>query len=109
MQQLNVRLSIPIPADQVLISRIELAELQSNELRGTYWTMKDLEARTNKKQDWLKENVLFVPRLKEQLDVSKGGFVYYPQKSGEKWSFQASKMAAFLEENFYLIFGERKG
>lgn len=89
----------------MLITKVELEELRHQELSGVYWTMRDLESRTNKKQNWLKENVLFVPRIKEQLDVSKGGFVYYPKKSGEKWSFLASKMAKFLDENFYLIYG----
>lgn len=105
MQQLNVNLSIPIPADHVLISKVELEELQKDRLLGTYWTMKDLEVRTNKKQEWLKENLLYVPRFKESLDVKNGGFVYYPSKSGEKWSFHASKMAIFLDKNFHLIFG----
>ncbi|PIC80515.1 hypothetical protein CSV75_01605 [Sporosarcina sp. P18a] len=105
MQQLNVNLSIDIPSDYVLISKIELEDLQKEQLLGTYWTMKDLEVRTSKKQVWLKENLLYVPRLKESLDVKNGGFVYYPSKSGEKWSFQASEMAKFLDKNFCLIFG----
>lgn len=105
MQQLEVSMTIPIPADQVLISKVELEDLRKQELFGVYWSMKDLENRTNKKQDWLKENVLLVPRFKENLDVENGGFVYYPKKSGEKWSFLASEMSKFLDSNFYLIFG----
>lgn len=108
MQQLNVNLSIPIPSDHVLISKVELENLQKQELAGVYWNMKDLETRTNKKQDWLKDNVLLVPRFKEKLDSENGGFVYYPKRSGEKWSFQATKMTQFLDENFYLIFGGGK-
>ena len=108
MQQLNVSFSIPIPSDHVLISKVELEDLQKDQLLGAYWTMKDLESRTNKKQEWLKENLLYVPKLKELLDVKNGGFVYYPSKSGEKWSFQASEMAKFLDKNFCLIFGGRK-
>ncbi|MFF2794008.1 DUF771 domain-containing protein [Lysinibacillus xylanilyticus] len=30
--------------------------------------MKDLEHRTNKKQVWLKENILYSSRFKKQLD-----------------------------------------
>lgn len=105
MQQLSVSLSIPIPSDHVLISKIELEDLRNKELVGVYWTMKDLEKRTNKKQEWLKDNILFPPRFKEKLDVNNGGFVYYPKKSGEKWSFLATEMANFLNQNFHLIFG----
>lgn len=108
MQQLTVNLSIPIPADQVLISKIELEDLRESQLIGTYWNMKDLESRTNKKQEWLKDNVLFQPKFKAVLDVKDGGFVYYPNKRGEVWSFKASDMAKFLDDNFYLIFGGKR-
>lgn len=106
MQQIKVSLSIPIPADSVLIEKVELEQLKQNELKGTYWNMKDLEQRTRKKQEWLKEKLLLPPRFKEVLDIKNGGFVYYPEGRGHEWSFQASKMAKFLDENFYLIFGK---
>lgn len=105
MQQLSVSLKIPIPADQVLISKIELEELQQEKLSGVYWTMKDLEKRINKKQAWIKENILYKPRFKEKLDIKNGGFVFYPEAQGQTWSFQANKMAQFLDENFNRIFG----
>lgn len=107
MQNIKVELTIPIPSDSVIVSKVYLEELERNQLTGVYWTMKDLESRTNKKQDWLKDNILLRPHFKKQLDVKNGGFVYYPNKSGEKWSFLASGMAKFLDENFYLIFGGR--
>lgn len=104
VQQLQVNLTIPIPADQVLISKIELAELKANELQGVYWTMKDLENRIGKKHIWIKENILYPSRFRNILDVKKGGFVYYPEITGEKWAFQATRMAQFLEDHFYTIF-----
>lgn len=105
MQQLEVNLTIPIPADQVLISKIALQELENQSLVGVYWTMKDLEERTGKKHEWIKENILYPSKFVKVLDVKNGGCVYYPTKNGEKWTFQASKMAKFLEDNFYKIFG----
>jgi len=103
MQELEVSLSIPIPANMVLISKVELKQLKDNSLVGVYWTMKDLEQRTGKKQTWLKENILYQPRFKKQLDLEHGGFVYYPKNQGEKWTFHASKMADFLDKNFSKI------
>jgi len=105
-QHLNITLSIPISEDMVLIKKVELEKLNEQSLTGVYWTMKDLEQRTNKKQAWLKENILYPSRFKKQLDVNCGGFVYYPTKSGEKWAFLASEMSKFLEDNFYLIFSK---
>lgn len=104
MQQLQVNLTIPIPVDSVLISKVELEHLKKNELTGVYWTMQELEERTKKGHIWLKENILYKPRFKKELDSENGGFVYYPQNRGQTWSFQAGKMAAFLDKNFHLIF-----
>jgi len=105
MQQLEVNLSIPVPSDQVLISKVELQELKQQSLSGQFWNMKDLEQRTNRKQEWIKENILFPSRFRKILDSENGGFVYYPEKQGQTWSFQAKEMAAFLDKNFSKIFG----
>lgn len=108
MQQLNVQLSIPIPADTVLISKVELEELKRNELTGVYWSMQDLEQRLNKGQAWIKENILFQPRFRKILDVEHGGFVFYPKAKGQNWSFHALKMAEFLDKRFADIFKSTK-
>lgn len=99
-QSLNVELSIPIPADKVLISKVELEELKEQSLSGVYWSMKDLEKRVNKSDKWIKENILYQPKFKKELE----SFVYYPKSQGQTWSFQASKMAKFLDDNFHRIF-----
>ncbi|MGG2057376.1 DUF771 domain-containing protein [Lysinibacillus pakistanensis] len=105
MQQLQVNLTISIPEEYVLITKVEYDQLQQEKLSGQYWTMKDLEQRINKEYRWIKENVLYPSKFKKVLDVKEGGFVYYPEITGEKWSFHAPKMAKFLDDNFHLIFG----
>ncbi|GGB43393.1 hypothetical protein GCM10011409_21260 [Lentibacillus populi] len=105
MQQLNVNLTIPVPTDQVLISKIELEELQQESLSGVYWNMKDLSKRINKSDRWIKDNILYRPRFKKILDTENGGFVYYPKNQGQTWSFQAKEMARFLDKHFIQIFG----
>lgn len=104
MQQLTVQLSIPIPADSVLISRVELEDLKRNELIGVYWTMKDLENRIGRKNEWVKENILYPSRFRKILDIEHGGFVFYPKAKGQNWSFHAPKMAEFLDKYFTEIF-----
>ena len=104
MQQLSVTLTIPVPSDSILIKKVELEELKQAQLLGVYWSMKDLEQRTNKKNEWIKENILYPSKFRKILDVESGGFVYYPKSRGETWSFQASKMAEFLEKYFKEIF-----
>lgn len=103
-QQLNVSLSIPIPSDSVLISKVELEELKKDQLAGVYWSMKELERRTGRKSEWIKENILLPSKFRNVLDIERGGFVFYPKSKGQTWSFQANKMAAFLDKNFKDIF-----
>ncbi|MBU8908999.1 DUF771 domain-containing protein [Desertibacillus haloalkaliphilus] len=103
-QKLIVNLSIPIPSDSILISKVELEELKKQELLGVYWTMRDLEKRVNRKSEWIKENILYPSRFRKILDCENGGYVFYPRTQGQSWSFQANRMAKFLDENFSLIF-----
>lgn len=104
MQQLQVNLTVNVPEHLVLVEKVEYETLKESALQGIYWTMQDLENRIGKKQVWIKENILYPTKFKKQLDVMLGGFVYYPQAKGEKWSFHANKMAQFLDDNFYQIF-----
>lgn len=105
MQKIKAEVVITIPEDLVLLTRVEYEILKQNELSGVYWNMKELEKRTNKKSEWIKENILYPERFRKILDVDNGGFVYYPKTKGQHWAFQASKMAAFLDNNFDRIFG----
>lgn len=104
MQKLKAEIVISIPEDMVVITKLEYDLLKQNELVGVYWSMKDIEKRINKKQEWIKENILYPQRFKEVLDIKNGGFVYYPESKGKTWAFQATRMAEFLERNFQQIF-----
>lgn len=103
-QQLSINLTIPIPSDSVIISKVELQELKQQQLKGVYWTMKDLEVRINRKHEWIKENILYPSKFRKILDVDQGEFVFYPKSKGQTWSFHAPKMADFLDKYFQEIF-----
>ena len=104
MQQLSVDLTIPIPTDYVVVRKVDLEELKEQQLSGTYWSMKDLEQRINKKSDWIKENILYPTKFRKILDVNNGGCVFYPKSKGQQWSFHAVRTAEFLDKNFNRIF-----
>lgn len=106
MQKLSVQLSIPVPEDSKIISKVELEELKNLELTGVYWSMKELEKRINRKNEWIKDNILYPTKFRKILDVENGGFVFYPKSKGQSWSFHAAKMAKFLDKNFDKIFSE---
>lgn len=108
MQTLNLNVNVSIPDDLVIITKVELEELEKQTLLGKYWSMKDLEKQINKKHEWIKENILYPSRFKKVLDVENGGFVYYPKSKGQTWSFHALKMAKFLDEHFNSIFSQNR-
>ena len=105
-QQLSVNLTIPIPSDSILISKVELEELKQAQFSGVFWSMKDLEKRINRKSEWIKDNILYPSKFRKILDVESGGFVFYPKTKGQTWSFQASEMAKFLDKHFNNIFSK---
>jgi len=100
MQKIKFEVTVEIPSHLVLVEKSEYEALQNEKLVGKYWTLKDLEETTNRKRLWLQENILYVPRFKKELEK----FVHYPKYRGDNWLFQATKMAKFLEDNFYQIF-----
>lgn len=106
-QQLSINLTIPIPSDSVIISKVELQELKQQQLKGVYWSMKDLEMRINRKNEWIKENILYPSKFRNILDADLGGFVFYPKSKGQTWSFHALKTAEFLDKNFHKIFSQK--
>lgn len=103
-QSLLVNLSVPVPEDYVLIEKVEYQNLKAKSTAGEHWTMKKLEKKVNKSDKWIKENILYPPRFKKILDIYNGGFVYYPESQGQSWSFQATKMAEFLDKYFADIY-----
>lgn len=104
MQQLKTSLTITIPEELVLITKTKLEQLEKEKLMGLCWSMKDLEKRTNKKSEWLKEHLLYPQKFREILDTKNGGYVYYPESRGKNWSFHTCLMAKFLDRNFNKIF-----
>lgn len=98
-----IEVKIPIPAGWVLIREEENEKLLQERLLGRQWKMKDVEKVIGKDARWIRDKILYPYR--DELDVSKGGFISYPKTTGQPWSFGALKMAHWLEENQHVIFG----
>ncbi|MEX6053047.1 DUF771 domain-containing protein [Mammaliicoccus sciuri] len=65
----------------------------------TWWSMDDLTHHTGKGRKWIKENILEVPRYKEEIQQ----FAHYAETPQDRYIFVGSKMKAFLEDNFMRI------
>lgn len=100
MQSIKSEITITLPPNLVIVEKSEFEALQAEKLTGRVWTLSDLEEHTKRKRLWLQENLLFVPQFKKELEK----FTHYPVRRGDSWIFQATKMAQFLEDNFYQIF-----
>lgn len=111
LQKLNVELNVPIPNDLILIKKVDYEEMENElndkQLAGVWWNMRDLEKRLEHKNEWIKENILYPSRFRKILDVNNGGFVHYPERKGQPWTFQATKMTEFLERYFSEIFSKK--
>lgn len=99
-QELSV--TIPIPESHVIITKTEYEELLKQEIVGKYWDLKALENKIGRKRGWIEEKILYKPSFRSMLDVDENpdGFVKYPSAENRKWSFLASKMNDFIENNF---------
>lgn len=65
----------------------------------TWWSMDDLMHHTGKGRKWLRENILHVPRYKEEIQQ----FAHYAETPQDRYVFVGSKMQKFLEDNFIRI------
>lgn|SRR5699024_2371302 len=102
-QTIEAKISVPIPTGYVLVKESKLVELESNEVKGYWWSLNDVLKRINRGKTWFNDNVLNHPKWRHTIDIENGGFVYYPANQGDKYSFLPSKTIEFLEDNFSKI------
>lgn len=101
-QNLKVNLSIPIPEDLVLITKIEYEQLRKENLKGRKFNLQELSERTGISKNMLKD-LFDKPQVRRLVDVEKGGFVAYPTNPGSPYLFLASKTIDFIDSNFDML------
>jgi phage pi2 protein 07 len=102
-QSLEVTLTIPIPADMVLIKKVEYAELKEKTEEGKWWRIENVLEHTTMKRDWVDKNILKKPKWRKILDSENGGCCIYPNTT-EPYVFIADDMKKFLKKYFQDIF-----
>lgn len=101
--EINTPIQIVVPSEFKIVEAAEYEELKNRDLMGKTWSIKDLQERLQMNHpDTVKEKVLYP--FRDELDVSKGGFVRYPKVQGKKWAIQASKMSEWLEKNWNKVY-----
>lgn len=98
-QMIDVQMSIPVPADSIIIKKTEYQELVDSVNKGKWENLQWFKEKTGiYNLDNLKELILYP--YKEVLDIENGGCVYYPEVQGKPYKFLKSKTENWLEENF---------
>ncbi|MCY9807075.1 DUF771 domain-containing protein [Lentilactobacillus senioris] len=104
-QVLNVTMPVQIPDDYKLIEKSEYDDLKANEVQGKLWTKEDLrDLLGGRSFDWIKERVLYNPRLsKDYEEMKRNKFIIEAKGKGGRWLFKASEMKNFIDRNWNLI------
>ena len=106
MQMLTVNLTIPIPADSVLISKIQLEEFKRAQLEDVYWTMKDLQKRIIKNPNGLK-HIFSIQKSFEKswILIMADSFIIqnHKVKVGLFWQQKCPNFLMIILINFFLF------
>lgn len=96
MSEQKLEVSIAIPDQYVLVTKIEYNELKEKSVMGRYLTLQDLMDLTGKSKPWLNEKLLSHPRRMKDIEP----FTHFPQSRGDKWAFKEKEMRDYLDKHF---------
>lgn len=93
----------PVPVKYVLMSQQEFQTRMIDPFAGVIWDLKTVAKRLNRTPKWIKQEILYVPSLREILDVENGGPVTYSSGSGSNWRFEPHAWSKFVEDYYHAI------
>ena len=110
MDRLSVDLknvSVELPETHMIIEKENYHHLKRQASIGSYMTLNDVLKLLSVSRPWLLEHVLYNPIIRRQIDIdiSRDGFVKYPETQGGRYYFLASQTKEFFESHFKEIFG----
>lgn len=89
--------NVPIDLQgQIIVNAKEYEELKQRADYDRWWTTKDLKERYGHDLDWFKDNVLYQPKFKRNLELC----VIPAKGPGSTWQFEPTKFSAFMREEF---------
>lgn len=99
MQQ-TLTIPVQLPDDVHVITTSEYDRLAAYQTTGRMWSLKELQAWTNKGADWLKDNIIYSPKYADTVRewrrhkyLTGGGY-------GSKFHFKASVITEWLEAHW---------
>lgn len=106
-QVLKLKVDVTIPPDSVLVSKVEYEELQEADSFGRVCDLTKFANLLGKTERWASKCILNNPIFKRKIDVKNGGFVYYPETSGQSFSILEDEARKFIKNNFKTIFEQK--
>ncbi|WP_332237887.1 DUF771 domain-containing protein [Sporolactobacillus sp. KGMB 08714] len=85
-----------IVSDDVVKHEIKRLLQEEIENQKVWWHLDDVRISTGKSTNWIKDNILYQPKFKQELEK----FTHFPSNSGDKWCFLAQPMYDFLSKHF---------
>lgn len=99
----KLQLTVEIPEEYVLITRVEYEEMQRKVEVGKVETMAWFKEQVKMaNEELLKERILYPYR--EELEK----FVRYPSGKGQPWKFHKNLTMQWIENNFDKVVGRKK-
>lgn len=89
-----------LPADKVMVDKVEYLELKKAQIKGNWLTMKDFQKRSQRSPSWLRKKILSNPLFIKRHSIENGGWVHFPDSQQDHYQFKESGMTEFLEKEF---------
>lgn len=103
-QSIKAEIVFTIPADQVLISKVEYEELKEANAVGKVCDIKKFADLLDVSIATAKQKVLENDVFRRRIDEANGGFVHYPKGQGDPYTFLEDEARKFIKDNFGRIF-----
>ena len=92
-----------IPVKYILMSKAEFKQKVVDPFAGVVWDLKTVAKRMNRTPNWVRQQILYIPRFKEMLATKNGGPVSYSNGSGSNWRFEPHRWCDFIEDHYHEI------
>lgn len=97
-----------IEAIELMAKKIVSQQPNKNDDFNGWVGMKEFVKQSNRSSTKISQ-ILYKPSIRKRFDVDNGGWIYYPNGTGDNWSFRFKPMMEFIDERFYKeVKGTRK-
>lgn len=83
----------------VIVPKAKVEALDEAERLQRPWNLIEFAKWTGHSPKWVKQNILYVPRIKAKIDQATGGWIKYSSGNGSPWAIPVEQTKKFVIEN----------